>query len=99
MHSSMFAHASSRVRFPVFAPRNTRCRISGIHGASRSIATPYPGAMSMWLTPCRKTSSTARSTASWLSSFFPMAMAPNVTTVLMCPVRPSLRFSMSTHPI
>src|SRR4030042_1274079 len=53
--------------------------------------------MSMWLTPCARASSMPWSASAW--SHLPRAAAPKMMTLLMCPVRPKLRLSISVSDL
>src|SRR5262249_36320010 len=58
----------------------------------RSSESPYRAAVSMWLTPWRKSTSRARSASAWLARA--SAAAPNSVTLLRWPVRPKGRRSI-----
>src|SRR2546427_5437528 len=62
----------------------------------RSSESPYRAAVSMWFTPKRSSTSSARSASAWLARA--SAAAPNRVTVLSWPVRPNGRRAIIGTP-
>ena len=77
--ASSWRAPSVPARSPVLVARKTRCGWSASHGASRSSESPYPAAVSMWLTPAASTTAIVASARSWLIA--PRAAAPKIARV------------------
>src|SRR2546428_13704949 len=92
----MSVWASRAVRDPVLVARKKSCRWRAIHGAIRSSESPYRAAVSIWLTPYRSSTSSARSASAWLARA--RAAAPKSVTLLTWPGLSNGRRSIIAAP-